>query len=93
MVCEVWVRLVPRQCPGEDVRLRFHRPGALDWLLNVFRTFQKGGYQFIKNDFSGSLLNSSGKQYYNRKQTGLMRWRWTWRKIKGWSLFAPALRR
>lgn len=57
-------------------------PGALDWLINVFRTFQKWGYQFFKNDFSGSLLNSTGKQYYNRKQTGLMRWRWTWRKIK-----------
>ncbi len=57
-------------------------PGALEWLLNVFLTFQKWGYWFYKNDFSGSLFYSEGKQYYNRKQTGLMRWRWTWRKIK-----------
>lgn len=57
-------------------------PGALDWLLNVFRTFQRWGYWLFKNDFSGGLIQSEGKQYYNRKQTGLMRWRWTWRQIK-----------
>ena len=57
-------------------------PGALDWLLNVYLTFQRWGYWFFKNDFSGGLISSHGKQYYNRKQTGLMRWRWTWRKIK-----------
>lgn len=57
-------------------------PGALDWLINVFRTFKQWGYWFYKNDFSGGLISSHGKQYYNRKQTGLMRWRWTWRKIK-----------
>ena len=57
-------------------------PGALDWLLNVYRTFKGWGYWFFKNDFSGGLISSHGKQYYNRKQTGLMRWRWTWRKIK-----------
>jgi hypothetical protein len=57
-------------------------PGALAWLINVFRTFQRWGYSFYKNDFSGSLFYSEGKQYYNRKQTGLMRWRWAWRKIK-----------
>ena len=57
-------------------------PGALDWLLNVFRTFQSWGYWLFKNDFSSGLIVSQGKQYYNRKQTGLMRWRWTWRKIK-----------
>jgi Melibiase len=57
-------------------------PGALDWLLNVFRTFQSWGYRLYKNDFSGGLISSEGKQYYNRKQTGLMRWRWTWKKIK-----------
>jgi hypothetical protein len=57
-------------------------PGALDWLINVFRTFKIWGYWFFKNDFSGGLISSHGKQYHNRKQTGLMRWRWTWRKIK-----------
>lgn len=57
-------------------------PGALDWLLNVYRTFKGWGYWFFKNDFSGGLITSSGKQYHNRKQTGLMRWRWTWRQIK-----------
>ena len=58
-------------------------PGALDWLLDVFRTFKSWGYWFFKNDFSGGLISNHGKQYYNRKQTGLMRWRWTWRKVKG----------
>lgn len=57
-------------------------PGALDWLLDVFRTFKSWGYWFFKNDFSGGLISSDGKQYHNRKQTGLMRWRWTWRRIK-----------
>jgi len=57
-------------------------PGALDWLLNVFRSYKEWGYWFFKNDFPGGLISSHGKQYYNRKQTGLMRWRWTWRKIK-----------
>lgn len=57
-------------------------PGAIDWLLNVFRTFQRWGYWLFKNDFSGGLIESEGKQYYNRKQTGLMRWRWTWRQIR-----------
>jgi hypothetical protein len=57
-------------------------PGALDWLINVFRTFKSWGYWAFKNDFSGGLSSSNGKQYHNRKQTGLMRWRWTWRKIK-----------
>jgi hypothetical protein len=57
-------------------------PGALDWLLDVYRTFKGWGYWFFKNDFSGGLISSVGKQYHNRKQTGLMRWRWTWRKIK-----------
>ena len=57
-------------------------PGAMEWLLNVFRTFQGWGYWFFKNDFSGGLFYSRGKQYHNRKQTGLMRWRWTLRKIK-----------
>jgi hypothetical protein len=57
-------------------------PGALDWLLDIYQTFKGWGYRFFKNDFSGGLISSQGKQYYNRKQTGLMRWRWTWRKIK-----------
>ncbi len=57
-------------------------PGALEWLLNVFRTFQQWGYSFFKNDFSGGLISSEGKQYHNQKQTGLMRWRWAWRNIK-----------
>jgi hypothetical protein len=57
-------------------------PGALDWLINVFRTFKNWGYWAFKNDFSGGLSSSHGKRYYNRKQTGLMRWRWAWRKIK-----------
>jgi hypothetical protein len=57
-------------------------PGALDWLLNVYQTFKSWGYWLFKNDFSGGLISSQDKQYYNRKQTGLMRWRWTWKKIK-----------
>ncbi len=57
-------------------------PGAIHWLLDVFRTFSKWGYHAFKNDFSGSLISSHGKRYHNQKQTGLMRWRWTWRKIK-----------
>ncbi|MCC7497124.1 MAG: alpha-galactosidase [Bryobacterales bacterium] len=57
-------------------------PGAIDWLLGIFRTFSKWGYHAFKNDFSGGLISSHGKQYHNRKQTGLMRWRWTWRRIK-----------
>lgn len=57
-------------------------PGAIDWLLDVFRTFSRWGYHGFKNDFSGGLISSRGKQYHNPKQTGLMRWRWTWRQIK-----------
>jgi hypothetical protein len=57
-------------------------PGALDWLIEVFQTFRRWGYWAFKNDFSGGLSSSHGKQYHNRKQTGLMRWRWTWRRIR-----------
>lgn len=57
-------------------------PGALDWLLDVFRTFHRWGYFAYKSDFSGRLLYTRDKRYHNQKQTGLMRRRWTWRKIK-----------
>lgn len=57
-------------------------PGAMEWIENVFRTFYAWGYRFFKSDFSGSLLYTGGRKFHDIKMTGLMRWRWAWRRIR-----------
>lgn len=67
--------------PVHSYQLDVTHPGAAEWLTNVYLTLQKQGYYFFKNDFLGDLMWGEGKCYYDKKQTGLMRWRGIIRKV------------